>query len=143
MAVDPIPAGYHSVTPYLIVDDAERQIEFLIKAFGAEEKNRMSMPDGSVGHAELNVGDSVVMLGQAGGEWPAVRAALHVYVDDVDSVYRAALGAGATSTAEPELQFYGDRRANIVDPAGNQWFIATHVEDVPDDEVARRIAEMG
>jgi PhnB protein len=100
----------------------------------------MDMPDGSVGHAEVRIGDSVVMVGGAGGEWPAVRAALHLYVADVDASYQAALAAGATSTAEPADQFYGDRRANVIDSAGNQWFIATHVEDVSPEELERRAA---
>jgi uncharacterized glyoxalase superfamily protein PhnB len=98
------------------------------------------MPDGSVGHAEVKVGDSIVMVGDAGGEWPATRAALHLYVDDVDAVYQAAIAAGGTSKAEPELQFYGDRRATVVDPAGNEWSIATHVEDVSEEEMERRLA---
>jgi PhnB protein len=140
MAVDKIPEGYNTVIPYLIAERAGALIDFLVQAFGARELNRMSMPDGSVGHAELQLGDSKIMLGEAGGEWKPVPAALHLYVEDVDAAYRAALAAGATSTAEPELQFYGDRRASVVDPAGNQWFIATHEEDVPDDEMARRVA---
>ena len=131
MPVSPIPEGYHTVSPYLIAEDAGQLLEFMQKAFGAEETFRMEMPDGSVGHAEVRIGDSVVMVGGAGGAWPAVPAAIHLYVPDVDATYQAALAAGARSTEEPADQFYGDRRANVVDAAGNQWFIATHVEDVP------------
>jgi uncharacterized glyoxalase superfamily protein PhnB len=98
----------------------------------------MDMPDGSVGHAEVRIGDSVVMVGQAGDAWPAVASALHLYVTDVDATYKTAVAAGATSKDEPEDQFYGDRRANVIDPAGNQWFIATHVEDVPPEEMETR-----
>lgn len=140
MTVSPIPDGYHTVSPYLIADDAAALLEFLRRAFGGEEMFRMDMPDGSVGHAEVRIGDSVVMVGGAGGEWPAVPAAIHLYVSDVDATYQAALAAGARSTEEPADQFYGDRRANVVDGAGNQWFIATHVEDVPPEELEGRAA---
>ena len=140
MPVSPIPDGYHTVSPYLIAEDAGQLLEFMQKAFGAEETFRMEMPDGSVGHAEVRIGDSVVMVGGAGGAWPAVRAAIHLYVPDVDATYQAALAAGARSTEEPADQFYGDRRANVVDAAGNQWFIATHVEDVPPEELEQRAA---
>ncbi len=140
MPVSPIPDGYHTVSPYLIAEDAGQLLEFMQKAFGAKETFRMEMPDGSVGHAEVRIGDSVVMVGGAGGAWPAVRAAIHLYVPDVDATYQAALAAGARSTEEPADQFYGDRRANVVDAAGNQWFIATHVEDVPPEELEQRAA---
>jgi PhnB protein len=140
MPVSPIPEGYHTVSPYLIAEDAAQLLEFLQKAFGAEETFRMEMPDGSVGHAEVRIGDSVVMVGGAGAAWPAVPSAIHLYVPDVDATYQAALAAGARSTEEPADQFYGDRRANVVDAAGNQWFIATHVEDVPPEELERRAA---
>jgi PhnB protein len=140
MTVSPIPDGYHTVSPYLIAEDAGQLLEFMQKAFGAKETFRMEMPDGSVGHAEVRIGDSVVMVGGAGGAWPAVRAAIHLYVPDVDATYQAALAAGARSTEEPADQFYGDRRANVVDAAGNQWFIATHVEDVPPEELEQRAA---
>ncbi|HWC67843.1 MAG TPA: VOC family protein [Acidimicrobiales bacterium] len=140
MAVQPIPTGYNTVIPYLIAEGAGKLIDFLVQGFGARELNRMSMPDGSVGHAELQLGDSMIMVGDAGGEWPPTRASLHLYVADVDAVYQAALAAGGTSKAEPELQFYGDRRAMVVDPAGNDWSIATHVEDVSEEEMERRLA---
>ena len=140
MTVSPIPDGYHTVSPYLIAEDAGQLLEFMQEAFGAKETFRMEMPDGSVGHAEVRIGDSVVMVGGAGGAWPAVRAAIHLYVPDVDATYQAALAAGARSTEEPADQFYGDRRANVVDAAGNQWFIATHVEDVPPEELEQRAA---
>src|SRR4051794_30563563 len=137
MAVKPIPDGYHSVTPYLTVPDAAGLIDFLRRAFGAQEVHRFTR-DGAVSHAEVRIGDSVVMLGQAGGEWKAMPAALHLYVPDADAVYRRALQAGATSLREPADQFYGDRMAGVRDPAGNYWWIATHVEDVSPEEMRRR-----
>ncbi len=137
MAVKPIPDGYHSVTPYLTVPDAAGLIEFLRRAFGAQEVHRFTR-DGAVSHAEVRIGDSVVMLGQAGGEWQPMPAALHLYVPDADAVYRRALQAGAASLREPADQFYGDRMAGVRDPAGNYWWIATHVEDVSPEEMRRR-----
>ena len=104
MPVSPIPDGYHTVSPYLIAEDAGQLLEFMQKAFGAKETFRMEMPDGSVGHAEVRIGDSVVMVGGAGGAWPAVPAAIHLYVPDVDATYQAALAAGARSTEEPADQ---------------------------------------
>jgi PhnB protein len=136
--VSPIPEGYHAVSPYLIAKDAGGLLEFLRGAFDAEETFRMNAPDGSVSHAEVRIGDSVVMVGEAGEAWPARPSALNLYVPDVDATYKAAVAAGGTSKDEPADQFYGDRRATVVDPAGNQWFIATHVEDVPPDEMERR-----
>ncbi len=139
MAVKPIPDGYHSVTPYLTVPDAAGLIEFLQRAFDAQEVHRFTR-DGTVSHAEVRIGDSVVKLGQAGGEWKPMSAALHLYVPDADAVYRRALQAGATSVREPADQFYGDRMAGVQDPLGNQWWIATHIEDVSPVEMALRAA---
>ncbi len=143
MAVDPIPAGYHSVTPYLVVTGVGQLIPFLEKAFGAKETFRMDQPDGTVGHAEVHIGDSIVMMGDAGGQWSPMPAMLHLYVPDVDATYRAALDAGATSIREPTNQFYGDRSGVVSDPSGNQWSIATHVEDVSPEEMERRAAQHG
>ena len=140
MPVKPIPDGYHSVTPYLIVDGAERLIEFMKQAFGARERMRMPMPNGLVGHAELEIGDSLVMLSDPLENYAAGQASLHLYVEDVDAVFRRALEAGATSEMEPADQFYGDRLGNLRDAWGNRWSIATHVEDVPEDEMMRRMA---
>lgn len=138
MAVRPIPEGYHTVTPYLIVEDAEGVISFLREAFGAEELYRMSAPDGGVMHAEVQLGDSRLMLGGASEQWPAMPAVIYLYVEDVDASYRRAIAAGATSVMEPADQFYGDRHGAVKDLAGNQWWIATHVEDVAPDELQRR-----
>ena len=139
MGVNPIPEGYRTVTPYLVVDGAANVLEFVKQAFGAEEKFRMETPDGTIGHAEVQIGDSMVMLGDAGDQNPAMPAMIHLYVDDCDATYERALGAGGTSEREPTDQFYGDRSAGVRDPAGNLWWIATHVEDVPEEELAKRM----
>ncbi|HSB15690.1 MAG TPA: VOC family protein [Bryobacteraceae bacterium] len=140
MPVKPIPEGYHTVTPYLVVPGAGRLIEFLKEAFKAEEVERMSQPDGTVMHAEVRIGDSIIMMGESSDKFPAMPAAIYVYVPDVDAVYKRALAAGAASTMEPANQFYGDRNAGVKDPSGNLWWIATHVEDVPREEMAKRAA---
>jgi PhnB protein len=140
-AVNPIPAGMRTVTPYLVVKDAKRIIEFAKKAFGASEKFKSEQPDGKITHAEIRVGDSVVMLGEASAEWPARPAILNLYVEDVDAVYKRAVAAGGKSVREPATQFYGDRSAGVEDASGNQWWISTHVEDVSEAEIARRAKE--
>lgn len=136
-----IPKGYHTVIPYLTVDGVERLIDFLARVFGAEETERIKRPDGSVGHAEVRIGDSVIMLGQVRDQWTPMPAALYIYVPDTDATYERALHAGATSTMEPADQFYGDRNAGVADPWGNQWWIATHVEHMTREEMQRRAAE--
>lgn len=138
MAVKPIPDGYHSVTPYLVVEGVAKLIEFLKQAFDATEKERMSRPDGTVMHAEVKIGDSVVMMGEAAGEFSPMPSMLHLYVNDTDAVYKRAMEAGATSVREPADQFYGDRSAGIKDPCGSTWYIATHQEDVSPEEMAKR-----
>ncbi len=138
MAVRPIPEGYHTVTPYLIAEDVDGVISFLREAFGAEELYRMHGPDGGVWHAELQLGDSRLMLGGASEQFPPRPAVLYLYVEDVDATYRRALAAGATSVMEPADQFYGDRHGGVQDLAGNQWWIATHIEDVSPEELERR-----
>jgi uncharacterized glyoxalase superfamily protein PhnB len=139
--VNPIPDGYHTVTPYLLVEDAAGLIPFLERAFGAVSLDRYDSPDGRLAHAALQIGDSRVMMGQAAVEWPAMPAMLHLYVEDVDASYRRAVEAGGRSVREPETMFYGDRSGGVIDPAGNQWWISTHVEDVSEEELARRHAE--
>ena len=138
MAVKPIHDGYHTVTPYLVVAEVAQLIDFLKQAFGAAEIQRTTRPDGSIGHAEVRMGDSRVMMGEAGGEFPPIPAMLHLYVEDADALYRRALQAGATPLREPEDQFYGERMAGVKDKFGNQWWIATHIEDVSPEEMARR-----
>jgi PhnB protein len=147
-AVKPIPDGHPQVIPYLTVDGASRAIEFYSKVFGAKERVRMPGPDGKVGHAEIEIGDSVVMLADAfpemGGRTPrdlgGTPVTLMVYVQDVDAVFARALSAGASEERKVEDQFYGDRAGQFADPFGHKWFVATHVEDVPPDEMARRAA---
>jgi PhnB protein len=142
MAVKWIPEGYHVVTPYFVVPGAGEFIEFLKEAFGAQERERFGRPDGAIMHAEVSIGDSVIMLGDASPEFAATRSSTHLYVDDVDASYDRALQAGGESLREPQDQFYGDRSAGIKDRFGNQWWLATHVEDVSMEEMQRRQAAM-
>jgi uncharacterized glyoxalase superfamily protein PhnB len=138
MAVKPIPDGYHSVTPYLTIPGVAKLLDFLKQAFEAQELHRMPRPDGAIMHAEVRIGDSRLMMGEPMGNAQPMFGSLYLYVHDVDAVYKRALQAGATSTSEPADQFYGDRSAGIKDPVGNQWWIATHKEDVPPEEIVRR-----
>jgi len=138
MAVKPIPDGYHTVTPYLVVSDVAGLIDFLEQVFGASETERMERPDGSIMHAEVRIGDSVVMMGEASDEFAPMPGMLHIYLEDVDDAYGRALAAGATSLREPTDEFYGDRAAGVQDAFGNQWWMATHVEDVSAEELQRR-----
>jgi uncharacterized glyoxalase superfamily protein PhnB len=143
MPVDPIPAGHHTVTPYLLVADVARQIDFMARAFGASETSRFETPDGRIMHAEVKIGDSFVMLGEAGGDWKPMPCMLHLFVRDTDAVYASAIKAGAKSVREPADQFYGDRSGGVMDAEGNQWWIATHVEDVSPEEMERRMRAQG
>lgn len=148
MAVRPIPEGYHSVTPYLSLQNASAAIEYYKKAFGAEETVRMEGPDGKIGHAELKIGDSFIMLAD---EFPGtesrspkslggVSSSLMIYIEDVDSVFKRAIAAGGKQTRPVTDQFYGDRSGTLVDPFGHVWTVATHVEDVEPEEMGRRAA---
>ena len=137
-ATKPIPDGYHSVTPHLINEDASRVIEFIKRAFGAQEITRLAGPDGRVMHAELRIGDSMVMIGEASDEWKAMPSSVALYVEDVDTTFRRALEAGAVSLREPMDQFYGDRSSGVKDLAGNHWWIATHLEDIPPEDLRLR-----
>jgi PhnB protein len=145
--VKPVPDGYHTVTPYLAFDNAAADaIEFYKKAFGANERLRMDAPGGLIGHAEIEIGDSLVMLSDAfpqsttrpPTEVGATTAGVFLYVEDVDSMFKQATDAGATVTMAVEDQFWGDRFGSLTDPFGHSWSIATHVEDVPPDEMAER-----
>jgi PhnB protein len=150
MSVSHIPEGYHSVTPYLIVDGADAAIRFYGEAFGAEEVLRMPMGDsGKLAHAEIRIGDSHVMISD---EWPdqgflgpkargGATASLLIYVEDVDAAYERAVAAGCTAERPPEDQFWGDRMGTLTDPFGHRWSLGTHFEDVPEDEMERRMAE--
>jgi uncharacterized glyoxalase superfamily protein PhnB len=143
MTVKPIPDGYHTLTPYLTIADAAAQIDFLTRAFDAKLESRHERPDGSVGHAQMLIGDSRIMLGQTNGEWPARPATLYMYTEEVDALYRKAVAAGGKSLREPTNEFYGDRSAGVEDSQGNQWWLATHVEDVSDEELHRRAKAAG
>src|SRR3954464_15361931 len=139
MPVKPIPEGYHTYTAYYVVDGAAQFIDFLKKAFGAEEKFRMPAPGGKIGHAEVRIGDSMLMLADAGPEHPARQLNGMLYVNDVDSVFKRTVAAGARSVRPPENMFYGDRMGGVTDPWGNFWSIGTHVEDVSPAEMERRL----
>jgi PhnB protein len=140
--VKPIPEGYHTLTPYLVVDGAEKIIRFMKDAFGAQPVfEPMMRPDGKVMHAEYRIGDSVVMISDSSERAQATSAMLHLYVPNVDAVYQKALKAGATSLMEPADMFYGDRSGGVKDAAGNRWHIGTHVEDVSPAELKRRATE--
>jgi PhnB protein len=137
------PDGYQSVIPYLHVNGAAKLIAFMKDVFDAQEIAVYPRPDGTVGHASLRIGDSVVELADVSAEWPAMPCAIQVYVPDADAAYHRALKAGATSLIAPADQFYGDRTASVKDSCGNNWYIATQKEIVSKEEVDRRIAAMG
>jgi PhnB protein len=136
-----VPGRYHTVTPYLTVNNVAALIEFVKAAFGATEVECLRSADGSIRHAEVKIGDSIVMMGEAGAEWKPTPASLYVYVTNVDETYARALGAGAVSLREPANQFYGDRSGGVRDVCGNQWWMATRVEDVSEEEMVRRFKE--
>lgn len=143
MPVKPVPDGYHSVTPYLVVKGVADLLPFLEKAFGATLSECLRRPDGTVMHAEARIGDSVVMLGEASEKHPPRPAVLYLYVPDCDAAWRRALAAGATSVLEPTNMFYGDRSGGVADPCGNQWWIGSRVEELSLEEIARRAAALG
>ena len=148
--VNPIPKDYPRVTPYLIVDGASVAIDFYTSVLGATERMRMGGPGGKVGHAELNLGDSVIMLADEHPEMDAIGpktvggtpVSLHVYVEDADAVFERAIEGGAKALRGVEDKFYGDRSGMFKDPWGHEWTVATHVEDVSEEEMTRRMAEM-
>jgi PhnB protein len=140
---NPIPEGFHTVTPYLIVEGAEKIIGFMREAFGAETTHEPTRrPDGKIMHATVKIGDSLVMIADASEQVKAMPAMLYLYVPNVDASYQRALKAGGTSIMEPADQFYGDRSSGVKDAAGNSWFIGTHVEDVSPAELKKRSEEM-
>lgn len=150
MSAKPIPDGYHTVTPYLIVDGASDALDYYKKAFNAEEVMRMPMPGGKVGHAEIKIGDSHIMLADEVPEMnyrsPKARGGTSVsiclYVEDVDSLFQQAIDAGGTQQRPVEDQFYGDRSGTLEDPFGHVWTISTHKEDLTPDEIAKRMPAM-
>ena len=141
--VKPILDGYTAITPYLIVEDAAGLIDFLVNAFGAVERFRIPMPEGGIGHAEVEIDGAAIMLSDSNPEFPPTRASIHLYVNDIDTIHAQAVKAGATSLALPSDMFYGDRLSRITDPYNNHWSIATHIEDVDPDELMQRLAAIG
>jgi PhnB protein len=145
--VDPIPRGYHTATPYLTLNDCARAIEFYKKAFGAQELMRMGGPQGKIGHAELKIGDSIIMVadempggvGRAPKSLGGTTAGVFLYVANVDSTYKQAVDAGAQGVMPPADMFWGDRFGTLTDPFGHTWSMATHTEDVAPDEMQRRM----
>jgi PhnB protein len=147
--VKPVPEGFHTVTPYLVVDDGARAIEFYQQAFGAKEIMRMPGPDGKVSHAEIKIGDSIIMLGPAQAN-TGVRSpqsvggstvSIFLYLDDVDSTFKKALSAGAKEAQPLADQLWGDRYGRLTDPFGHSWSLATHKEDVSPEEMSKRMQE--
>ncbi|HVZ09489.1 VOC family protein [Rhodopila sp.] len=150
MAVSPVPAGYHSITPYLVVNGATKALDWYREVFGAREVMRLDAPGGRIGHAEFQIADSRLMIADENPDCDARGPAafggspitLLLYVPDVDAVFAKATAAGAEVKRPPADMFYGDRSATVVDPFGHSWHISTHIEDVSEDEIKRRLAKM-
>jgi PhnB protein len=139
--VRPIPEGYYTVTPWIVVRGAAQLLDYMKEAFGAEEIARIYVEDGAIGHAEVRIGDSVVMMFDAKEQWPETPSFIRLYVEDGDAVYQRALAAGGTSVTEMTELFFGDRVGRVRDPFGNIWWIQTRIEDVEPGEMARRAQE--
>jgi PhnB protein len=133
-----IPEGFHTITPYIMVKDATRVVDFLKEAFDAEEISVVKQPDGGVWHATLKIGDSMIMIGNTMGKHDDAPCSVYLYVPNVDVTYKQAVKVGGTSLMEPADQFYGDRSAGVKDSLGNCWYIGTHIEDVSEEELQRR-----
>lgn len=142
MAVKPVPEGYHTITPYMMVPDADAFLKFIEKAFGAKSKMEpMRNPDGKIMHADTKIGDSHLMFGQATAEYPAQPISLYLYVRDCDKIFKQAVDAGAESHVEPQDQFWGDRHGCVTDPFGNSWWVATHKKNVSANEIKKLAKE--
>jgi PhnB protein len=140
MTVNFIPKEHHTVTPYIMVEGVEAVMDFLIAAFGAESREVMKSPEGRVMHAQILVGNSMLMLAEARPpEWPSQPASFYLYLPDCDASYKRALASGGVSIMEPADQFYGDRHGGVKDTSGNSWWIATHIEDVSSEEMEQRM----
>jgi PhnB protein len=146
MAVKPIPEGYHSLTPYLYFERTRDAIEFYKAAFGATERGVMDGPGGAVMHAELQIGDSVVMMADNADQAPSklggTAVSILIYTEDVDAMFKRAVDKGATSLDAPSDKFYGDRMGSLRDPFGHEWTIGTHIEDVSEEQMQERMASM-
>ena len=143
MPVKPIPDGYSAVTPYLILNDVDKLLAFVKAAFGATVVNAHRDGQGQIRHADVTIGGAHIMMGGAIGQWSEKLGSIHLYVPDADAAYASAIKAGAKSLYEVTTHFYGDRSAGVEDPCGVTWWISTHVEDVPADELDRRMKSMG
>ncbi|NNC94824.1 MAG: VOC family protein [Chitinophagales bacterium] len=141
MTSDGLPKGYTNITPYLVVTDVEVLMDFLSNAFEAEELLSMKDDEGKINHAEMKIGNAMLMMGRANDPTNVSSSMLYIYCDDCDKYYQKAIEAGATSVREPADQFYGDRNASVTGPMGNSWFIGQHKEDVPEDELEKRMKE--
>lgn len=139
MKVNPVPEGFHTITPYLHVQDVPNLIGFLTHAFGAQELYSSKLPNGIIINARLQIGDSVVEMSEVRGDFKPMPCAMHLYVEDADAVYKKSVEVGAISVMEPSNQFYGDREAFIIDPCGNHWYIATRIENIPEEEMQQRM----
>ena len=150
--VTPIPDRAHTVAPYLSVSDASEMIDFYKRAFGATESYRLRMPDGKIGHAEIKIGAATIMLADEFPEMGLLSpksqkiarspVAIHLYVEDVDAVYKRAVAAGGTSVKAPEDEFFGERNAHLTDPSGHIWFLSSRIEEVSPEEMQRRVDAM-
>ncbi len=141
--VQAIPSEYGSLTPYVVTPRCAEAIEFYKQVFGATERMSMPMPDGTIGHAELQLGDSILMLASGGEQWPATSSLTCMYVEDCDAVFQRAVDAGATVLEPLSDKFYGDRAGSVLDPFGQRWSIMTHKEDVSPEEMQKRMEAMG
>lgn len=138
MSTNGVPPGYHSLQPYLPVADVRAQLAFLQEGLGGVVTEKIELKDGTIQHAEIRVGDSIVMVGQARGQWKPMPCCIYHYVADVDHAFARAVSAGATSIVAPQDQFYGDRSGGLIDPNGNQWWLASRQLTLPPDELDRR-----
>lgn len=141
MSVQPIPNGNNTVSPYLVVPDAKALVEFLKEGLGATEKE-VSIHNGAIMHAEVTIGDSVIMIGSMPEGTDSFRSMVHIYTEDCDALYNRAVQAGGVSIREPKDEFYGNRTAGVRDAFGNEWWIATHIEEVTNEEIQQRMAAM-
>lgn len=138
MSVNFIPDGYYTITPYMVVEDADKLVEFVEKTFNGQLLFKMQNEAGRISHAEMKIGDSILMLAESAGEWKPTKTMLHFYVEKVDEVYQRALDNGAVSVKEPKDEFYGDRISCVQDSFGNFWSIATHIKDVSIEEMTEK-----
>ena len=142
MSTSGIPQGQNAISPYLAVGDARAMLEFVQSAFGAQPKEVLKTPEGTIMHCEAAIGDSIIMIGQAPSGANTMTNMIHMYTENCDTLYRQALDAGATVVREPEDQFYGDRNCAVADQFGNQWWIATRIENLTSEEIHNRLADM-